>query len=207
MRQPHTNESHDDYLFAWAKDVSDRFGHEYFFLETGTHIGDTGTRIIDAIAESRKNRWFISVDPYGGKPYKLQDGEYTNLFYDETSYQRGMLRLYMHSFIRKVRFAHYRLKSQDFIKCWDGIEFWSDGSRARPEFAFVFLDGEHNDETVKLEFDYFFPKVPSGGVISIDNYDHLIDGEAGVRKMFSGYEGEWTFYDKLGNYRCYFQKA
>jgi hypothetical protein len=48
----------------------------------------------------------------------------------------------------------------------------------------VFLDGPHTTKLVKDEFDFFYSKIPSGGVIvfdDIDQYPHMTNLDSYIR--------------------------
>lgn len=143
-----------------------------FFLEVGTRMGGTAILALDA----PNCNTLISIDPYGSKPY--QDPREANMLapfvYPDQMYLSTMQRLYSHALEVNKNFVHFKIPSQEYIK--HDIKMWFDGfeyDKSNTKFAYVLLDGEHNDETVKLEIDFFSKHMIDKGILLVDNIDWL----------------------------------
>lgn len=176
-------------------------------VEIGTDGGTTAIWAMRALKENNDKRWFFTIDPYGDKPYKAGDslgGKEMN--YNDKHYMDVIPTLYRYAKESSLNYLHWKLLSLDWMKIFPQVAFWSDGSVIKPQFAFAFLDGDHNWDPVAEEFLWFYERMPSGGVICIDDFN-LLNGENEVRLRFRGLSGEWFFNYDDAHYRCYFTKS
>ncbi len=140
------------------------------FLEVGTRKGGTALITLEAIRCSGKGRWFFTVDPYGGKPYKWdEDRIWENQPYGEQFYQTAMYEISKFSMEHKLLHSHWRMTSFDFLKTYNQFDFWYAGMIQKKQFGFVYLDGEHFVDTVVQELQGFIPYMVPGGMIVIDD--------------------------------------
>lgn len=164
-----------EYFRQRALEVSKKIDKKYIFCEVGTREGNSGIQLLDAIKESNKERWFFTIDPYGDKLYRartdIKGG--SHLDYDEQCYRNGMMTLHKYAFDNNLLYCHWRMTSEDFMNNITSIEFWHDGEKVDYEFGLVFLDGEHYEELVLKEFNWFKDRLASGGIIIIDDIEFI----------------------------------
>ena len=58
----------------------------------------------------------------------------------------------------------------------DGIPIYNENKSIINTYALVFFDGPHTTELVKYEFDFFYNKIPVGGILVFDDinqYNHM----------------------------------
>ena len=155
------------------------------FIEIGTRAGGSALLFLQAIKESGIPRPLITVDPYG-KPYQSGPGEYldpappgtTNIPWypptGEDKYRNAMAMLSSFSNEFGLTHIHYRFHSRDWMCLWEFPGCWIEGEQINEKpFAFVYLDGEHVEETVEQELSWFIPKMATGGIIVIDDVQHI----------------------------------
>lgn len=143
---------------------------EGIYLEVGTRMGGTA---LFAMQEP-KSRVVISVDPYGDRPFRDMEGDYSKYKFPNTMYTDTMQQLFEYAKEYKKTFIPYKMTSQDFTQNSFGI--WLDGEESKNtevEYSYVLLDGEHTNEAVQQEIDFFAPRMKKGGVLLVDNTDWL----------------------------------
>lgn len=203
-----TFEMPNDYLESQVERLSKKYPSEMIFVEIGTSTGSSALRTLKGIHKSGVKRWFFTIDPYGDKPYRDQAHISISMHYDEKEFREAMFELTKHAHEKKMLYYHWRMLSSDFIKVFPQIEFWHEGKKIEnPQFGFVYLDGEHTWDTVIQEFKWFYERMPSGGMIAIDDI-HFLGNEEGVKKLLNdfSFKGK-TEFKKIGNnYRAYFTK-
>jgi hypothetical protein len=64
----------------------------------------------------------------------------------------------------------------------DQIKIWYDGKIVDNNYGFVYLDGDHEENTVATEISYFLPKLCNNGLLVIDDYNYIIDSSNEVIK-------------------------
>lgn len=123
------------------------------FCEVGVRRG--GTSALALLQPNCTN--LVCIDPYipfkdlNGKDIEMKDSFYTDAI-DILERVKGE---------KKYHFS--KTTSKDFID----LKFYLG------EYAFVLLDGDHTDETVGMEIDYFSEHMVEGGIIYVDNIDWL----------------------------------
>lgn len=147
-------------------------------IEIGTRKGGSSMVIMDAMGLEEKHRFFITVDPYGDKPYPLDTKKKISFDYGEHHYKDACMNLAVKSLeIPQICWTHFRVRSQDFIDHLGRVQLFLKGEKYILNrdflYSFVYLDGEHNTETVKKEIEYFFPRICEDGYILIDNSDQI----------------------------------
>lgn len=152
-------------------------------VEVGTREGGSLMTLMTAITDTYKDRPIISIDPYGGKPYLSRDNVIDGMYPDDL-YMNMLSYVTAHVIQNKVYWSHYKHTSLDWIKFWDKTDFWVNGKIAKPEFAFVHLDGDHNTDTVRQELAYFVPRTK--GWVVVDDADQISLTDGGIAK----YKGE-----------------
>lgn len=156
------------------------------FLEIGTREGGSALVLLKAIKDSRVSRPLITIDPYGSKPYILEKDEkhpelipegfkLIDIDHREDYYRGAALLLAEVCFREKLDHFHFHIESADFMKTFPEMKIWWEGKVIDQKFAFVYLDGEHNIAPVLNEIKWFLPKMINGGIIAIDDIEHLYD--------------------------------
>lgn len=199
----------NDYYYDLVKRLDTELPPDHIFVEIGTASGTTALRAIDALGSNHSKRWLFTIDPYGDKPYSIGGTDTLKGYdYNDELYRTAMKDIKDRAYTREVNHTHWNMRSQDFMKVFEQIEFWSDGSIQKPKFGLAYLDGEHSWNPVGEEFRWFYHRMPVGSVLSIDDYD-LIGGEDRVREELGGLtqDGEWFFNTVDAHHRCYFTKG
>jgi len=146
----------------------------YHFVEVGTWRGRSAAIMTVAIINSGKNIKFDCVDTWRGsqdEPEHLND---PSVIYD-TLYEEFLKNM------SKVE-GHFNPIRLDSIQA---AGLYEDQS-----LDFVFIDAQHDYESVKKDILAWMPKVRPGGIIAGHDYNHTGDycvGKA-VRELFSQFE-------------------
>ncbi len=197
----------NDYYEETIKKLDKELLKDLLFVEIGTASGTTAIRAIKALGGNKSKRWLFSIDPYGDKPYVIgHNAELTTYNYNDDLYRDAMADIKCEALRMEVNHTHWHMRSQDFMKIFESIEFWSEAKKQEPKFGFAFLDGEHAWPAVGEEFRYFYHRMPSGGVIIIDDYNLLDGDEQFIKENFAGLPGVWVFHTEDEHYRAYFTK-
>ena len=169
-------------------------------IEIGTRRGGGAVMIAEALERfNSTNRLFVCVDPYGHIEYQDTDGppqtfDYTNAMRDETIPK-------LHEHIGGMGFNFIFLNMEDtefFSRFPDGIPVYSYRKQIENNYAFVFLDGPHAVEPIKLEIEYFLPKIPTGGIILFDDtnrYNHAVIDEIILNRGFKVFSSTSNGYE------------
>lgn len=139
-------------------------------LEIGTRAGGSAfmfLHLLDLLYDAPP--MFFTVDPYGLKPYRGGDHPPDDRLrpYGDPIYATAKQAL-----VNYPNHSHFLLESMDFFSSMKNAGFWWRGTKipfAR-SFAFIFLDGNHDAESVLPEVnvavgDYLAPN----GSLAIDN--------------------------------------
>lgn len=163
-----------DYLYGRVLEKAKQLPEHIPFLEIGTRAGGSALAFLFAIKESgRRKRPLFTIDPYGNKPY-LRGSEILNMDYGEHFYRTAMRYLSQYSFDNKLSHQHWRLTSIDYMTIRDSIDIWYDGQLLENTYGFVYLDGAHEEQTIATEISYFYPRLCEGGLLVIDDSEHII---------------------------------
>lgn len=148
-------------------------------IEIGTRRGGGAVMIAETLERfDCTNRLFVCVDPYGNIEYADSDDgkrkfDYTNNMRDAT-----IPKLHEHISSMGFNFMFLNMEDTEFFNRFpDGIPVYAERKTIENNYAFVFLDGPHAVEPIKLELDYFLPKISQGGIILFDDanrYNHEI---------------------------------
>lgn len=128
-----------------------------YFFEVGTRRGGTALMAI----QHDKCEHLTCVDPYKSFPDMSGNAIEMNPIWFSEAYDL----LQAEEFKTKKRFDFYKCTSKEFI------DFTKDFTMLK--YSFVLLDGEHTNEAVKAEIEYFSRRIDIGGVLFIDNIDWL----------------------------------
>lgn len=174
-------------VYQAALEASMDLPDDYMFIEAGTRAGGSALAILQAINDSGSQRWLITLDPYGDKPYKVGD-EVVTLDYGENHYRTAMKVLSEYSFDNSLNHAHFRMKSLDWMKTFESNEYWYSGEKMQPKFGFAYLDGDHDSDTVNAEYAWLSKKTPETQVVVDDAHylrkETLALGEVKLDRLF-----------------------
>lgn len=139
-------------------------------IEVGTRAGGSAlitAKILDYLYRAPPP--FLTIDPYGSKPYLGGDHEPSDILrpYGDPFYcsAKQVLSVYPNH-------AHYLLESEEFFSRLYGSAMWHRGQRLpfRGSASYVFLDGNHDAGSVIREIDLVQEYwLRPGGTIGIDN--------------------------------------
>ena len=168
------------------------------FIEIGTRSGHSAMAVLYALAETQKVHWFFTVDPYGDKPYKDGSNDKNIYDYGEIHYRNAMASLSKFAFDHELLHYHWRMTSKDFRNLSESIEFWHEGEPHKPDYGFVFLDGEHDLESVTQEIAWFLPRMRAGAALIVDDVDRtkgltadVLNGLLGTTWQIEGRKLYW----------------
>ncbi len=160
-------------LYAEVLDTAQALPDDVLFCEVGTREGGSALLALRAILESGvPQRILLTIDPYGGKPFCNTNGNYGGIYQDDM-YQRMMSRLSQYALENRLNHVHYKMTSADFMATFESVHLWNDESILRQRFGYVYLDGEHNSETVGQEIAWFLPRLVDGGLLVIDDIENI----------------------------------
>lgn len=162
-----------DKLCDRARAAARKLPETAIFVDVGSRKGGSSLALLEAVRTSWKlGRWVFSIDPYGDKPYNggesLYGEEQCRLMHFATS---------LYAIQHKLNFQHWRLTSLDYIRIIDTIGFWDAGKPLERQYGFVILDGDHDADTVSAEYNYFWPRLASGGTLVMDDVAYYRDDE------------------------------
>lgn len=157
------------YLYDRVLEVAKNLPEGIPFLELGTRAGGTALLFLLAIKDSGINRPLITVDPYGLKLFKTGPDTSYDYGHGEEFQREASLHLSKFCFENKLSCWQYRLLDTDFMKIWESIEIWYQGKLLEKQFGFVYLDAEHDVDTVNMQLDWFKPRMYQNGLIVIDD--------------------------------------
>lgn len=154
--------------FETIYDVAVKNSNNCNFLEIGTWLGKSTAYMASLIKHYNKNIKFYAVDTFQGEQscqfhldkVKESDGTIFNEFWSNMSDLE--LCPYIHPIISK---SH---------NCMEKIR--------EKEFAFIFIDGSHDYDTVYKDVEYLYPYVLNGGIIA--GHDYNSECKDAVDKFF-----------------------
>jgi len=155
-------------------------------LEIGTRRGGSLEIIVNTLADNGDTgRLIVSVDPYGGIPFAISDGEpvknaYTNLVRDLT-----IPKLFEFIIGKGFNFVFFNIEDTEFFKRFaDGIPIYDKEKQIVSQYALTYVDGQHSTNAVTADTNFLVTRVPAGGIVVYDDcpsYDH-----ASVEKILFG---------------------
>lgn len=141
------------------------------FLEIGTRKGGSMQIIIDAAISTGQARTFVSVDPYGNIPYQDRDGNVAKYDYTNAMKTAALRDLYGYAHEKGVNLVTFTLTDREFFTCFKkGVPIYNDNVWRTNLYAFAFLDGPHDTESVKHELAFLADRMTPGAGVVIDNY-------------------------------------
>jgi hypothetical protein len=150
-------------------------------IEIGCRLGAG----VEAIAKGREpGSFIISVDPYGGLPYQVQEG----ITIPAGSYSNDMLAEAMCSIpavcrSHGINWLPIVMEDGEFFRRFsDGVPLYSGHKRIINEYALVHLDGPHDMASVMAEIEFFAPRMANGGKIVLDDWQDCRISHTEVRR-------------------------
>lgn len=184
-----------EFFYEQVYKCAQRMREDAIFVEIGNYRGGSSLAMLEAI-KNTKPRWLYTIDPYGTKPFKVEK-EYDDSKYDEDIYRDAMKLLSDYAHKNKLNHYHWRMTSDDFMKIYPKIDFWHNGTVVDPIFGCVYIDGEHTPEQVNREIEFFYNRMPNGGLIILDDTPFVSSSLQYTKKILSGIQD---------NFRTYFVK-
>lgn len=132
------------------------------YAEVGVCRGGTSLMALN----EHKCDFLVCIDPYlafndmMGNPIRMTDEYYYEAI-------ESLIAV-------KKPFVMYKMTSKEFID--SKFNFYVNGSkleRGDIKFSYVLLDGEHTDNAVGMELEYFSKRMVPGGILVIDNIDWI----------------------------------
>ena len=144
-----------------------RFGDDAVFVEIGVWLGKSTLYMAEEIKKSGKNIKFYAIDPFEicGKmidpfPVPARKGQ-----------PWTMEQSYFHDHWKKVSEP-----VKDYVQLLKGYSYDEVRGFEDESIDFVFIDGEHDYESVKKDIKDWLPKVKKGGVIAGHDYVQIHQG-------------------------------
>lgn len=162
-----------DFLYERVLEKAKILPEDVPFVEIGTRLGGTALIFLTAIKNSGIRRLLYTVDPYGYRPFKV-GSIIMHKVAGEEYYREAMKFLSIYCSQNSLFWIPFRMTSFDFMKIYDQIDIWYDEKvLEKKPFGFVYLDGEHNEDTISKELEWFNPRMHKKGLIVIDDNEHI----------------------------------
>ena len=160
-----------EYFYNSVFEVAKNTSPDALFLEIGTRAGGTALLALNAILDSNIQRYLITVDPYGQKPYFAGEQAMGGIYGEDYS-RVAMYEIAKFCNDYNLNHSHFRLESNDFMNMFESVKFWCNGKINPVQFGYVYLDGEHTEEAMFTELSWFLPKMVKNGLIVIDDVSY-----------------------------------
>lgn len=167
-------------------------------VEIGTRRGGSAKIIIDSLVRTNNNnRNMFCIDPYGnidfmhtnkslsayhpnlklnGDPESTEIVTPLKLHYTNNMRNRIIPSLYFYAYQNGINFTFFCLEDTEFFNRYsDGVPVYDQYKTIVNDYAFVFFDGPHVNESVELETNFFMERSNVGTVFVYDDiwvYDH-----------------------------------
>jgi hypothetical protein len=145
---------------------------EGLVCELGSYQGGGLKLLMETFSEmNQRDRIFLSVDPYGDIPYHdingIHSAGYTNNV--KNMFLRDIHQL---SYELNTYFLFFNMTDTQFFKRFsDGIPVYINEERIYNKYALVIIDGPHEVNIVKDEFDFFKNRISTNGIIVFDDVE------------------------------------
>jgi len=147
--------------------------------EIGVRRGLGSATIMSSCQHNDDKRVHVGIDPWGNIEYH-DHGGYRRIDYTNEMKRETLRDLYNWCSITNQEFLLFIMRDVEFFERFaTGIPVHDYTSSVVNEYAYVYFDGPHNNESVQVEIEFFEARAPVGAVFQFDNtdqYDHtLID--------------------------------
>lgn len=145
--------------------------------EIGVREGGSSKIILENLKETNQNKVHIAIDPFGNIDYEHWENRKEKIDYTNTMKNEMLKNLYTYCSVNNMECIYLPLEDNEFFKRYsDGIPIYNEHKYIINDYALVFFDGPHTTELIKKEFDFFYNKIPKGGIIIFDDinqYPHM----------------------------------
>lgn len=146
-------------------------------IELGNRRGMGLKYMANAIAEFCPQKPLIGVDPYGHLPYAHKEGEIVRLDYTNVMKFEGLSAINSYMADSGINFVHINMTDTDFFSYYkNGVPVYDLERSVVIKYSCIHLDGPHDVESLKIELDFFIPRMDIGATIVFDDvkdfYDH-----------------------------------
>lgn len=128
------------------------------FCEVGLCKGGGIKELFDAVEEKKnKDRWIISIDPYGDIIYKKTSDRKFRMGYDDTIYRYTMTRLFSYVEKHSLNYVFYKMTDESFMEHFaNGVPIFDYDEKIINTYALIHFDGPHDFESVLAETHFFY---------------------------------------------------
>jgi len=148
-----------------------------FTCEIGVREGGSSQIILDTLKKTNQNKVHIAIDPFGNIDYQHWENRIDKLQYTNKMKNNMLKNLYTYCSLNNMEVLYFPLEDTEFFKRYsDGVPVYNENKYIINTYALVFFDGPHTTNSVKNEFDFFYNKIPNGGIIVFDDinqYPHM----------------------------------
>ena len=145
--------------------------------EIGVREGGGTKIILHTLIETNQNKVHIAIDPFGNIDYEHWENIKQKLDYSNKMKNEMLKNLYTLCSSNNMECLYFPLEDTEFFKRYsDGVPIYNEHKYIINTYALVFFDGPHTTNLVKNEFNFFYNKIPKGGIIIFDDinqYPHM----------------------------------
>ena len=148
-------------------------------IEAGTRLGGSAQLMLEILRESfpvdPPMLW--TIDPYGCKPYRSGTAEtsgsglYGNVAYVAMKTLLAPYPNHAHFFMESGVFLRDLTSESHVNNRVNNRPYWYTGRRIEPDVVFALLDGDHDANSILIDFEHLRKLMVRGGAILVDNYD------------------------------------
>lgn len=153
--------------------------------EIGVREGGSTQIILDTLKKTQQNKIHVAIDPFGNIDYEHWENRKEKLDYTNKMKNNMLRHLYNYCSLNDMECLYFPLEDTEFFKRFsDGVPVYNEKKYIINTYALVFFDGPHTTDLVKKEFDFFYDKIPNGGVIIFDDikqYPHMENLDSYIR--------------------------
>ena len=157
-----------------------------FTCEIGVREGGSTEMILNTLKNTQQNKIHIAIDPFGNIDYEHWENRKEKLDYTNKMKNNMLKNLYTFCCENNMECLYFPLEDTEFFNRYsDGVPIYNEKKYILNKYSLVFFDGPHTIKLVKDEFDFFYDKIPTGGIIvfdDIDQYPHMINLDSYIRE-------------------------
>lgn len=179
------------------------------FMEIGTRRGGSAKVVMDTIIQHYASiakriayeRTYILCDPYGNVPYNAceVDGRMgVRIDYHNQMRDQCIPHILQYGWQHEINMLFMNMEDSEFFHRYDdGVPVYYQEKRLDTHFAFVFVDGPHDLESVEIAAQFFCHRMPVGSHIVFDNIPYYDHGPVHTRMIRHGYEQVDQAWEKI----------
>lgn len=145
--------------------------------EIGVREGGSTKMILDMMKYTNQKKVHIAIDPFGNIDYSHWETMKNKMDYTNKMKNKMLKNLYTYCAENDMECLYFPLEDTEFFKRYaEGVPVYNEHKYIINTYSLVFFDGPHTSELIKNEFDFFYRKIPIGGMIvfdDIDQYPHM----------------------------------